>query len=153
MDEKKRARRERMGQQSSTVVAFVRGVAKTDVLLKKGLWLGGSWYSVNRYEAVQPVRVKRGWCWVGERLDEVMTSEEAALRKVNGSVDGIFKAVAELGRLVNEMRLERQVKGDHWSDKLGKKRKEDSLAAHLVKGNRGSGVSFMTKVMKENDGS
>ena len=68
---------------------------------------------------MQLVRVKKGWCWVGKRLDEVMKSEWVALRKVNGSVDGIFKAVSEIVRKVNEVRLVGQVKGDHWSDKLG----------------------------------
>jgi len=85
-----------------------------------------------------------------------MESEGAALRKVNGSVDSIFKAVAEIGKTVNEMRLVGQVKGDYWSDKLGKKRKEDGLAAHTVKVDRkdkGDRVTFTIKVRKENDGS
>jgi len=112
VDEKERARREALGRLSSTVVVFVRGVAETDILMRKGLWLGGRWHSVKRYEAVQPVRVKKGWCWVGERLIEVMKSEGMALRRVNGSVDGLFKAVAEIGRSVNKMRLVGQVKGD-----------------------------------------
>ena len=95
---------------------------------------------------------------MGERLDEVTKSEGAALRKVNGSVDGIFKAVAERGKEVKEMRLlsghmsAREVK-EHGSDLLGKKREEDNLAARMVKGKRGSGVSFTSKVNKENDGS
>jgi len=61
VDEKERKRREKLGRMSSTVVAFVRGVVEADVLLKKGLWLGGRWHSVKRYEAVQPIRVKKGW--------------------------------------------------------------------------------------------
>ena len=59
--EKERARREALGRMSSMVVAFVRDAAEADVLLKKGLWLGGRWHSVKRYEAVQPIRVKKGW--------------------------------------------------------------------------------------------
>ena len=156
--EKESARGEALGRMSSTVVAFVRGVAEADVLLKKGLWLGGRWYSVKRYEAVQPIRVKKGWAWVSERLDEVSRSEGTALRRVNGSVDGIFKAVAEIGKKVKEMRMigeygrKREVK-EHRSDFLAKKRDEDSLAARMVKGKRGSGVSFTSKVNEENDGS
>ena len=34
-------KRERSGRTSSTVVAFVRGVAEVEVLMKKGLWLRG----------------------------------------------------------------------------------------------------------------
>ena len=114
---------------------------------------GGRWHSVKRYEAVQPIRFKKGWDWVDERLDRIMMSEGAALRKINGSVDGIFKAVAEIGRDVTQMRLGEMVKGEHWSDKLEKKRKEDGLAAHMVKGVRSGGVNFTSKVDKENDGS
>ena len=156
--EKERARREALGRMSSTVVAFVRGVAEADVILKKGLWLGGRWHSVKRYEAVQPIRVKKGWAWVSERLDEVSKSEGTALRRVNGSVDGIFKAVAEIGREVKEMRMVGQVGGrwevnEHWSDFLKKKRDEDNLAARMVKGKKDGGISFTSKVSKENDGS
>ena len=109
---------------------------------------------------MQPVSVKKGWCWVGERLDEVMKNEGSALRKVNGSEEGIFKAVAEIGRMVNDMILVRKVKGDHWSDKLGKKWEEDCLAAHMSKkpiragtGGGEAGVIFTSKVTKENNGS
>ena len=93
VEEKERKMREKMERMSSTMVAFVRGVAEANVLLKKGLWLGGRWHSVKTYEAVQPIRVKKGWMWVSEQLDRVTGSEGTALRKVNGSVDGIFKAV------------------------------------------------------------
>ena len=140
------------------MVAFVRGVAKADVLLKKGLWLGGRWHSVKRYEAGQPIRVKKGWAWVSERLDEVSRNEGVALRNVNRSVNGIFKAVAEIGKEVKEMRLVNEYgtrKGvkEYWSDFLAKKRDEDKLAAYMVKGRRDKEVSFTSKVDKENDGS
>ena len=59
VEEEERKRRERWGRTSSTVVAFVRGVAEADVLLKKGLWLRGRWHSVKKYEAVQPIRSKK----------------------------------------------------------------------------------------------
>ena len=154
VDEKERERRKKTGRLSSTVVAFVRGVAEAEVLLKKGLWLGGRWHSVKRYEAVQPIRVKKGWAWVDERLNEMMVSEGAALRKVNGSVDGIFKAVSEIGRRVNELNLvSAGAKGEHWSDLLKEKRVVDNLAAKMVKGKRGDGVSFTSKVKDDNDGS
>ena len=107
---------------------------------------------------MQPIRVKKGWAWASERLDEVSRSKDMTLRRVNGSVDGIFKAVAEIGKEVKEMRMigeygsMREVK-EHWSDFLAKKRDEDSLAARMMKGRKGSGVSFTSKVNKENDGS
>ena len=75
------------------------------------------------------------------------------MKRVNGSVDGIFRAVAEIGKEVREMKLVGQVKGEHWSDKLGKKRDEDGLAAHMVRGVKGKGVNFTSKVDQENDGS
>ena len=159
--EKERKRRESLGRMSSMVVAFVRGVAEADVLLKKGLWLRGRWHSVKRYEAVQPIRVKKGWAWVSEQIDRAIGSEEAALRRVNGSVDGIFKAVAEIGKEVREMRQlsgmgTREEKEKHWSEFLKKKREEDNLAARMVYvGDRGKGkgVDFTSKVGKHNDGS
>ena len=149
--EKERARREALGHMSSMVVAFVRRVAEADVLLKKGVWLGGRWHSVKRYEAVQPIRVKKGSAWVSTRLYEITRSEGTALRRVNGSVDGIFKAVAEIGKEVKELRMigeygeKREVK-EHWSDVLKKKRGEDELAARIVKGKKGREVSFTSKV-------
>jgi len=101
--ENERERREKMGRLSSTVVAFVRGVGETEVLLKKGLWLGGRWHSVKRYEVVQPIRVKKGWAWVGERLDVIIKSEEDAMRKVNTTVLGLHKALEEVGKKVDGM--------------------------------------------------
>ena len=58
--EKERAKRERLGRTSSTVVAFIRGVVVAEVLMKKRLWLKGRWHSVKRYEAVQPIHAKKG---------------------------------------------------------------------------------------------
>ena len=107
---------------------------------------------------MQPIRVKKGWAWVSERLDEVSKGEGTALRKVNGSVDGIFKTVAEIGREVKVMSMigdyggKKEVR-EHWSDFLKKKREEDSLAARMVKGKKGSGILFTSKVDKANDGS
>ena len=107
---------------------------------------------------MQPIRVKKGWAWVSERLDEVTKSEGKALRRVNGSVHGIFKAVMEIGKEVRKLRMigeygeKRKVK-EHWSDFLKKKTEEDNLAARMVKGKRGRGISFTSKVNKGNDGS
>ena len=108
--EEERKRRERWGRTSSTVVAFVRGVAEADVLLKKGLWLKGRWHSIKRYEAVQPIRAKKGWVWVGERLDEVMKNEGSALRLVNMSVKGIHGAVQGLVEEEREMKFGKREK-------------------------------------------
>jgi len=96
----------------------------------------------------------------------VMGSEGTALRMVNWSVDGISKAVAEIGKEVKEMRMlngygtRKEVKM-HWSEFLRKKREEDRLASIMVSmdgvvmGLVGGvdGVTFTTKVKKENDGS
>jgi len=144
-------------------------MAEADVLLKKGLWLRGRWHSVKRCETVQPIGVKKGWIWVSEQLDRVTGSEGTALRKVNSSVDGIFKTVAEIGKEVKEMRMlggngtRKEVK-THWSEFLQKKREEDELTARMVyvknmknkdgvpKGGE-DGVTFTSKVGKGNDGS
>lgn len=67
--------------------------------------------------------------------------------------DDIFKAVAEIERMVNKWSLGSRVRGDHWLEKLGKKRDEDGLSAHMVKGVKGEGILFTSKVMKENKGS
>ena len=56
VDDKKRNRKMEMGRMSSTVVAFVRGLAEADVPLKRGLWLRGRWHSAKSYETVQPIR-------------------------------------------------------------------------------------------------
>ena len=80
---------------------------------------------------MQPIRVKKGWAWVAERLDVITGSEGTALRKVNGSVEGIFKAVAEIGKEVKEMRMPvlggygtRKEAKVHWSECLERKRAE-----------------------------
>ena len=95
----------------------------------------------------------------------VTGSEGTALRKVNWRVDGIFKAVAEIGKEVKEMRMlngygTRQEVKTHWSEFLQKKREEDKLASHMVyvgdvnKSGVGGvdGVTFTTKVKEGNDG-
>jgi len=46
VEEKEMARRKALGWQSSTVEVFVRGVAETDAVMRKGLWLEGRWHSV-----------------------------------------------------------------------------------------------------------
>jgi len=102
---------------------------------------------------VQPIRVKKYRCWVRGRMDEIVEREGAALRKVNGSVDGIFRAVAEIGRMVNELSVEDRIKGNHGLDKWGKEREEDGLAVYMAKGVKEEGVSFVSKVLKQNDGS
>jgi len=122
VDEKERARREKMGRLSSTVVAFVKGIGEVEVLLKKGLWLGGRWNSVKRYAAVQPIRVKKGWGWVGEKLDEVMKSEGDALRRINTTVLGLHRAFEEVGKKVDGMNLGKG-KGS-WREEFEVKREE-----------------------------
>jgi len=141
--------------------------AVADVLLKKGMWLGGRWHSVKRYESVEPIRVRKGWAWVTERLDVMTGTEGTALRKGNGSVEGIFKAVAEIGKEVKEMRMlsgdgsQKEVK-THWSEFLVEKREEDAITAQMVyvgdvdKKGKGKGgrdrVTFTSKVNEGNDG-
>ena len=147
--EKERARREKLGRTSSTVVAFVRGVAEADVLLKKGLWMRGRWHSVKRYEAVQPIRAKKGWVWVGEMIDEVMKSEGAALRKCDASIKGIMGAVQGVVEEVRELKYGRKEKkvwpGQElftWKD-AGKKVDEEM---------KKEGVDFTSEVKADNGG-
>jgi len=54
---------------------------------------------------VQPIRVKKGWAWVTERLDVMTGSEGTALKKVNGSLDGIFEAVVVSQTVTKQGRL------------------------------------------------
>ena len=61
-------------------------------------------------------------------MDEVMKGEGAALRKGNGSAEGIFKAVSEIERKVEKVRLLGQVKGEHWLDAWGRKRRDVTIA-------------------------
>ena len=75
-------RRKGLGKTSSTVVMFLRGASDVAGLLRKGLWLGGRWHSVRRFEAVQPVRKKRGWVWLREWMEE-----EGKVREEGGRRD------------------------------------------------------------------
>ena len=131
------------------MVAFVRGVAEADVLLKKGLWLRGRWHSVKRYEAVQPIRSKKGWEWVGERLDEVMKNEGSALRLVNMSVKGIHGAVQGLVEEVREMKFGKKEKRV-WPGKevRGWKEAEKKVDEEMRK----EEVEFTSRVKKDNGG-
>ena len=61
VDEEEVVRRQGLGKTSSTTVVFVHGVSVVAGLLRWGLWLGGMWHSVKRFEAVCPVRKKSGW--------------------------------------------------------------------------------------------
>jgi len=70
VDEKEVARRKGLGKTSSTVVVFVRGASDVAGLLRKGLWLGGRWHSVRKFEAVQPDRKKSGWVWMREWMEK-----------------------------------------------------------------------------------
>ena len=106
---------------------------------------------------------------MSEQIDRATGSEGTALGKVNGSVNDIFKAVAESGKEVKEMRMlggygSRQEVKTHWSEFLQKKRNEDRLVARMVyvgdvknesgvQGPKGGedGVTFTSKVNKGND--
>ena len=130
-------------------MAFVRGVAEADVLLKKGLWLRGRWHSVRRYEAVQPIRAKKGWVWVGERIDEVMKSEGTALRKCDASIKGIMGAVQGVVEEVRELKYGKKEKKvwprqevDIWRD--AKKKVEEEM--------KKEGVDFTSEVKVDNGG-
>jgi len=52
VDEEEVVRRKGLGKTSSTVVVFMRGALDVAGLLRGGLWLGGRWHSVKRFEAV-----------------------------------------------------------------------------------------------------
>ena len=147
--EKERGRRERMGRTSSTVVAFVRGVAEADVLMKKGLWLRGRWHSVKRYEAVQPIRMKKGWVWVGEKMDQVLKSEGEALRRCDASIKGVMGAVQGVVEEVRELKYGKENLKGQWSGPSSRKQKEKELAVETPK----SGVVFTREVKAVSDGS
>ena len=149
MGEKERARREKYGHTSSTVVAFVRGVAEADILLKKGLWLKGRWHSVKRYEAVQPIRAKKGWVWVGEMIDEVMKSEGTALRKCDASIKGIMGAVQGVVEEVRELKYrERKKKVWPGQEVFAWKDAEKKVDEEMKK----EGINFTSDVEMDNGG-
>jgi len=81
VDEKEVARRKGLGKTSSTVVVFVRGASDVAGLLRKGLWLGGRWHSVRKFEAVQPDRKKSGWVWMREWMEKEGKEREDKGRK------------------------------------------------------------------------
>ena len=147
--EKERERRERLGRMSSIVVAFVRGVAEAEVLMKKGLWLRGRWHSVKRYEAVQPIRMKKGWVWVGEMMDQVLKSEGDALRKWDASIKGIIGAVQGVVEGARELKYGKENLKDQWSGLSSRKQKEKDLAVETTK----RGVVFTSEVKPVSDGS
>ena len=160
VDEKERARREKMGRLSSTVVAFVRGVGEAEMLLKKGLWLRGRWHSVKRYEAVQPIRTKKGWAWAGEVMSEMLKSEGDALRKVNTSVLGIHRALGEVEKKVDGMNPNvgkgswreefeaKRVEKEKWDPKFRSKRE---AVVEMEVGKRG-GVIFTSNIPEKEVG-
>jgi len=70
VDEEEVVRRKGLGKTSSTRVMFLRGASEAAGLLRRGLWLGGRWHSVRRFEAVQPERKKTGWVWLREWMEK-----------------------------------------------------------------------------------
>ena len=147
--EKERKRREVLGHTSSTIVAFVRGVVEVDVLLKKGLWLGGRWPLVKMYEAVQPIRAKKSLVWVGEMLDKVMKNESSALSLVNMSFKGIHGAVQGLVEKVREMKLgKKEVRVWPGQEVWGWR----DVEVKVEKGLEKERVDFTSKVKKDNCG-
>ena len=52
---------------------------------------------------MQPVRVKKRWMWVSEQRDKILETKRAALRKVNGKVDGVLSAVTGTGYWIRNM--------------------------------------------------
>ena len=77
VDEKEVARRKSLGKSSSTVVVFVCGMSDVAGLLRRGLWLGGRWHSVRKFEAVQPVRKKSGWVGMKEWVKKESEDRDA----------------------------------------------------------------------------
>ena len=77
------------------------------MLLKKWLWLRGTWHSVKRYEAVHPIHGKKGWVWVGEMVAWVSKSEGDPFQKCDTSMKRIMGAVQGLIREVRELKYRR----------------------------------------------
>ena len=59
-------------------------------------------------------------------MDEILKSKKAAWRKANRSVEGIFKAMIEVGERVKQLESGEQKSG-HWSELLAVKRDRDNL--------------------------
>ena len=118
-------------------------------LTLKVLWLKGRWHSVKRYEAVQPIRAKKGWVWVGEMVDQILKREGEALRRCDTSIKGVMGAVQRVVDEVRELKYGKENLKGQWSGPSDRKQKEKEIAVETPK----SGVVFTSVVKPVSDGS
>ena len=98
---------------------------------------------------MQPIRMKKGWVWVGEMMDQVLKSEGDALRKCDASIKDIMGAVQGVVEEVRELKDgQKNLKGQ-WSGPSSRKQKEKDLAVETPK----RGVVFTSEVKPVSDGS
>jgi len=103
VNEEEVVRRKGLGKTSSTVVVFLRGASDVAGLLRKGLWLGGRWHSVRRFEAVQPVRKKTGWVWMREWMEKEGKMREEGGRKDRERIESINRQLAYMRKGAEEL--------------------------------------------------
>jgi len=110
VNEEEVVRRKGLGKTSSTVVVFLRGASDVAGLLRKGLWLGGRWHSVRRFEAVQPVRKKGGWVWLREWLEKEGKAREEGGRKDRERMESINGQLAYMRKRAEKVEDEEKKK-------------------------------------------
>ena len=129
VDEEEVVRRKGLGKTSSTVVVFLRGASEAAGLLRHGLWLGGRWHSVRRFEVVQPVRKKTGWVWMREWMEK-----EGRVRTEGGRRDQ--ERMEEISGHLRELRMRAEKVED------GEKRKKFEGFGGMSMGDFGSFGGF-----------
>jgi len=78
-------------------------------------------------------------------MDEILKSEGVALRKMNGSVKGLFKTMVEVGDRVKWSETEEHKSG-HGSELLAVKRDRDNFTVNKIEDDKRKRVVFMNKV-------
>jgi len=103
VDEEEVVRRKSVHKTSSTVVVFVCGALEVAGLLRRGLWLGGRWHSVKRFEAVQLVRKKSGWVWMREWMEKEGKVRDERGRKARVDIESINEQLRELRKSTKKL--------------------------------------------------
>ena len=106
VDEEEVVRRKSLGKTSSTVVVFMREASGVAGLLRCGLWLGGRWHSVKRFEAVQPVRKKSEWVWIREWMEKEGKVRDERGRKARMDIESINEQLKKLRKSAEELENE-----------------------------------------------
>jgi len=145
-------KRKMSGRLSSTVVARVRGMEVMGQLCRSGLWVGGYWYSVKRFVAVQPRRKSEGWEKVVKKFgDRAEVMEERIEKGRFGSEKGLVEAI---DRVVEAVRGIVNAKMEVTSHEMGViRRKIESLSTKEEKEKwlKGKGVAEEKRVAEEEE--